>query len=406
MSAIKYWMWLSVAPVSPKSRAALLEHYGDPETAFFAPKGDYAAVKGISPKDAARLERREIDMVNVIIIACQKQGIRLITLQDAEYPSRLRCIAAPPPVLFVKGELPSVDDEAVVAIIGTRRASSYGLRMARQLGYDTVRCGGVVINGYTSGAETAAVRGAMEAGGRYICVLGTSHDKLEPSLREELSEHGALVSEYAPGTKTEKFFFRDRNRITAALSLAVVVVEAPEHSGTRLFAETAKEQGKELFAVPGNLDSPTSAGANAMISAGARPATSAWDVLRDFSERYGRLKNAQGEPITDEAEPEKYVGVEKKKKKPASDIKKAVDNKKESAYIDLNENLLAQLTDEQRRIVEAMGDKPCYPDDIIERSGLSANRVLAGLTMLEIRGVVRRDSTRRVALNTAKTVKK
>lgn len=398
MSAIKYWLWLSAAAVSAKSRAALLDRYGEPEKAFFAPPGELSAVDGVSPRDAATLEKREIKNTDWIAAACVRQGIRIVTMQDAEYPQRLRHIFSPPPVIYVKGELPIVDDEAAIAVVGTRRASSYGLKMGRQLASDIVASGGIVISGLTSGVDAAAARGAIlsKECGRCIGVLGTSHEHERGALAAEVALRGALISEYPPGTKTEKYFFRDRNRITAGLAAGVVVVEAPERSGTLLFAATAMEQGKEVFAVPGNADSPNSVGTNALIKNGAKTAVCGWDVLSEFEPRFpGKLHRAEGKVPQEEPEAEK----------PDVSAKKSVDNKKDSDYIDLKE-LLEGLNEDQRSIVEAIGGSVLHIDDIIAATGLSTARVLSQLTVLEIRGVVRRDSARRMALNTVKSAKK
>lgn len=392
MSAIKYWLWLSAAAVSPRSRSALLDRYGDPEKAFFAPSGEFASAAGISPKDAETLEKRDIKNTDWIAAACVRQGIRIVTMQDAGYPQRLRHIFAPPPVIYVKGKLPNVDDEAAIAVIGTRRASAYGLKMGKQLAYEIVRCGGMVVSGLTGGVDAAAARGAMLAGGRCIGVLGTPHECENGALAAEVAARASLISEYPPGTKPEKHFFRDRNRITAGLSVGVVVVEAPERSGTQLFAATAIEQGKEVFAVPGNADSPNSVGTIAMIKDGAKPVTCGWDVLMEYAPQFPeKLREAANIALTEEPTEEK----------PDIGAKKSVDNKKDSDYIDWKERL-SGLSGDQMKIAEAIGGESRHIDDIIAATGLSTAKVLSQLTVMEIRGIVRRDSSRRVVINTAK----
>ena len=283
MAAIKYWLWLaSQSNVSPRSKAALIAHYGSAEEAFFAPSGAFARLPGLSERDAALLEARDLRRVDAILSACHALGLDVITLQDADYPARLKAIFAPPVALFVQGSIKGLDEEAAVSVIGTRGATPYGLKMGRRLAYEIASSGGVVVSTLSPGIDEAAARGALLGGGKCIGVLGCAHSERLSPLQRDIAASGALVSEYPPGTVTQKSFFRDRNRIAAGLSLAVAVVEAPSTSGALLFAAEALEQGKEIFAVPGNADAANSAGTNALLKQGARPATCGWDVLSEF----------------------------------------------------------------------------------------------------------------------------
>ena len=153
MSAIKYWLWLSAAAVSPKAKAALIDKYSDAEKAFSAPAGEFETLTGVSKKEAETLEKRDISCADRILAACARQGIRAVTMQDADYPQRLKNIFAPPVVIYLKGRLHSLDDEAAIAVIGTRKASAYGLKMGRKLAYEIVRGGGVVVSLLTSGVD-------------------------------------------------------------------------------------------------------------------------------------------------------------------------------------------------------------------------------------------------------------
>lgn len=251
MPTIKYWLWLSSAAASPKTKKLILSHYeNDPMQAFFAPIGEFAMIDGVNKNDLGDLERRDQDRANCILEACTVQGINVISVQDAQYPERLKNIFAPPPVLYVKGRLPDIDSEAAVAIVGTRKATPYGIKMGRKLGYDLTKCGGLVVSGLTVGVDAAGAEGALRAGGSCVGVLGVPHECVRGHLAADVAVIGALVSEYPPGTMPVASFFRARNRITAGLSVGVVVVEAPEKSGTRLFATEAAEQGK-AFCRPG-----------------------------------------------------------------------------------------------------------------------------------------------------------
>lgn len=361
-----------------------------------APDGALAALDGISLKDAKALElHREADM-SAIEDACAAQGIKLLTMQDAAYPQRLRNIFAPPPVLFVKGELPAVDENALIAVVGTRSPSAYGLKMGRNIAYEIAQAGGIVVSGLSGGIDAQAARGALLAGGRCVSVLGTPHEGENSRLAADVAAHGALISEYAPGTRPQRSFFRDRNRISAGLSVGVVAIEAPEHSGVLLFAGEAAEQGKEIFALPSNADSPNGAGTNALIKDGARLVTCGWDVMSEFAGRFPeRIRRPeQKSPPAEENPPENL------EKKPPDD-KKVIDKENSRAYIGWKEQLAA-LSEEQLRIVAAIDSGGSHIDDIIENSALSAPKVLAQLTVLEIRGIVRRAAGKRFLLNTVK----
>ena len=402
MSAVKYWIWLSAqTKVSVRARAALVEYYGDAERAYFAPPGEYASIPGITARDAAILETRDIRCADRILGECDRQGIRIITMQDADYPQRLMNIFAPPAVLYVRGNLPDVDSTPSIAVIGTRRASPYGLKMGQRMAFEIAKCGGIVISVLSDGIDRTAAKGCLLAGGKCIGVLATSHES-GGALYDDVAAYGALVSEYPPGTATQKSFFRDRNRIASGLSHGLVVVEAPEKSGCLLFAAEALEQGREIFAVPGNADAENSVGAIGLLKQGAKPATCGWDVMSEFEHLFpgrilcpepGRLVLSGGEK-TAESVPNPDIQAENRQES----TKKEIDKEKGRGYIDLKEQL-SQLSEEQLRIISAIEKGESHIDDIIENTGLSAAKVLSQLTVLEIKGFIHRSAGRRVSLN-------
>lgn len=402
MSSIKYWLWLSSADVSPKARRLVLSAFGgDPLTAFYAPDAELEAVEGLSPKDAAALERRDMDRAERILDECGRQNIEMLTLQDARYPNRLRNIYAPPVVIYVKGRLPAVDEEAAIAVIGTRKATPYGLKMGRNLGYQITKCGGLVVSGLTTGIDAAGAQGALRAGGAVVGVLGVPHEQERGPLAEDVASVGALISEYPPGTVPQNSFFRARNRIAAGLSVGVVVVEAPVKSGARLFAAEAAEQGREIFAVPGNADAENSAGSNAILKEGAKPVTDGWEILCEFAGLFPEKLREPGSGAM-EAPP----GTEEKtpaSARPAGKVrenapKKVIDKQNRSDYIDLQAQL-KNLNEDQLKIISAMTAPNMHVDDIIEKTGMAPAKVLAELTMLQLRGYVTQESGKRFTLN-------
>lgn len=403
---MKYWLWLSAADVSARSKGAVLAHYADAEAAYFAPVGDFSSVPGISRRDAAVLEKREMGHIDRIFELCEMRNIDIVSFQDAAYPMRLRNIACPPPVLYVRGRLTGIDTLPVIAVVGTRQASYYGVKMANRITRDMVRCGAAIASGLTQGIDYAAAEAALMADGRVIGVLGTSHDLDHNPLSADVAARGAVISEYAPGTVSQRGHFRERNRITAGISVGAVAVEAPERSGTRLFVEEAAAQGKEIFAVPGNADEPRSAGTLSMLKDGAKLITCGWDVLSEFEWLFPEhiRRRDEEDPAAEAEENGKSVEAAQSPEEPAKpqeETKKAIDKENSRGYIDLKEQL-SELTEDQLKIVTAIDASAVHVDDIIETTGLGTATVLAQLTLLEIKGYVRRESGRRICLNIAK----
>ena len=394
MSAINYWLWLSALGISAKAKGAVIHRFSDAETAFFSPAGELCSTPGVSAAEGALPERRDLCGVREILDDCAAQGLSLLTLQDAAYPKRLKQIFAPPVVLYVKGDLGAIDDEAAIAVIGTRSASPYGLKMGRALSYEITRCGGLVISGLTNGVDAAAASGAFAAGGRCIGVLGTAHEMQDGALAAECERVGALVSEYPPGTRPLRSHFRERNRISSGLSVGVLAVEAPEKSGTLLFVEEALEQGREIFAVPGNADAPGCRGTNELLKQGAKPVTCGWDVMCEFAALYpDRVKHSGASvPKSEQTLPPA------ERSKPSDETKKEIDKEKGREYIDFRQQLAA-LSETQLKIVFAIDREPTHIDDIVEKTGLSAAVVLTQLTMMTVKGIVRRVPGNRIALN-------
>ena len=401
MSSLKYWIWLSsLEGLSVRGRTAVIRRFGDPESAFFSPAGSFSSTEGITAAEAAALEARSLGRVDEILGECEEQGLSIVTMQDAIYPKRLRAIWAPPAVLYVKGRLPHIDDEAAIAVVGTRSASAYGIKMSRQIAGEIVLCGGIVISGLTNGVDAAAAYGAVSAGGICIGVLGTAHEQQESELSYDVCQRGALVSEYAPGTRSLKSFFRDRNRISSGLSVGMVAIEVPEKSGTLLFAAEALEQGREVFALPGNADAAVCRGTNNLLKEGATPVTCGWDVMREFEALFpGKIRKDSPAPETEPGAP----GMADRRavdspENGSANAKKEIDKEKGGAYIDLHEQL-ASLSQTQLKIISAIEKEPTHIDDIVEKTGLGAAAVLTQLTVMTVKGIVRRLPGNRVALN-------
>jgi DNA processing protein len=284
-------------------------------------------------------------------------GARLVLLDDPEYPPLLRPIELPPPFLLVRGEL-LPDDSLAAAIVGSRRGTPYGLRVAETLGRDLGSRGVTVVSGLARGVDTAAHQGALDPGGRTVAVLGSGVDVVYPPENRRLAgkvlEAGALVSQFPMGTPPLTHHFPARNRLIAGMTLGTVVVEAAERSGALITARLAGELGREVYAVPGNVSSPGSHGTNALIRDGAKLVQGWEDIVEEWpSEWRGALRQPSADaPASEGREPEINSG--------------------------------------ERAILSALGDEPVAVDTLVEESHLPSSQVSAGLLALELRGLVRR----------------
>lgn len=412
MSELKYWVWLATRKgIGPLTLGDLLRHFGSPEDVFFARSEHYRAVLS-HPVES--LEDKNLSESRRIIDECREKHIHILTLGDAQYPERLRNIADAPLVVYCKGHLPAIDDEAAVAVVGTRSCTPYGIKTAERISYEITRAGGVIVTGLAHGIDSAAARGALRAGGCVVGVLGCGIDIVYPPsnavLFEDVATIGALVSEYPPGTKPSRQSFPARNRIISGLSVGVVVVEAPRGSGALITAGQALEQGRDVFAVPGNIDAASCVGSNALLREGAYAVTSGWDVIDEyrhlFPHRLGRAETLV--PLDGDMEEKlvkgemEHVSEAKQPKKPAEkpqkEREKWIDKENNEDYSVLSVSA-GELSDDELTVARAMTEKSLHVDDIIERSGLGTGEVLSALTMLEIEGYVTQETGKRFTLN-------
>ena len=390
MSALKYWIWLAELPgLRNQTRLALLEHFGTPKDIYCADAGEILLTEGMTREQAALLENRDLAAAERILGDCRRLGLRLLTLQDAEYPDRLRNIYDPPCLLYVKGNLFPVDEELTVAVVGTRDATPYGMQCADKIGGQLAAGGAVVITGLARGIDTAAARGALRSGGTVIGVLGNGVDVIYPQenrwVYEDVAAAGVLISEYPPGSEPAPRHFPVRNRIISGLSSAVLVVEAPEKSGALITADTALEQGRDLYAVPGPIDAPNSVGCNRLIRDGAALVSCGWDILQDYNARFpGKLRREEGKPL-----PPESVGYRARSEEPAKKLPPTLRLGGEGV----------ELTDDQILILRTLTDDPMTVDDLIDLADIPARRVLSALTMLEIDQYVLQSPGKRYARN-------
>lgn len=345
-----------ISGVGPRIRKALLERFGSARAALAAAPSDLRAVQGVGPKLTHKIAGadQEID-VEAEIALCREHGIEILIENHANYPRVLREIHDPPGVLFVRGKL-QPNDALAIGIVGTRHGTSYGLRQAERLAGGLARAGLTVISGLARGIDAAAHRGALAAGGRTIAVLASGVMNIYPpehdKLAEEVAAHGALVSEAPPRSEPLPGTFPQRNRLISGMSLGVLVVEAAERSGALITARHAMEQGREVFAVPGNVDSRASCGCHQLIHDGAKLVESVDDVLEELGPLVEAAPRDDGQVIHHPAE-----------------------------------LLLNEL---EQQILSAIGSEATAIDQIISDTGLPVPQVLSTLSVLEMRRLIRR----------------
>ena len=428
MSTLRYWVWLStMTELRPKVRCALLDVFGDPEAVYFADEAQLLERCKLTPFEREQVLKKDLTRADAILEQCTRDKLSILTLADAAYPQRLKNIFDPPVVLYIRGRLPALDEEAAIAVVGTRRATPYGLKMARRMGFELTKGGGLVVTGLAGGVDSASAEGALRAGGRCVGVLGCAIDEVYPqwntALYDDVAAVGALVSEYPPGDEIQRKNFPERNRIMSGLSLGVTVIEAPEGSGALITAAHALEQGREVFAVPGNADQLNCVGSNALIRSGAILAATGWDVLSEFAAQFpqrlekpdgARLREFYSEeresvgsaptppvpehPVPKPLPPEKGHGFAKLR---VRNDRKRIDNTEKREYIDLQQQL-SGLSENQLKIVSAMDAPSMHVDDIIEKTGIPAAAVLSELTLLQIKGCVVQEPGKRFTLNIRK----
>lgn len=397
MSGLKYWIWLSeLKGLSGRSKLLLLDHFGTPENVYYAEADEYRLVEGLPPKQLELLSDKSGAHADKILGDCQRLGLRVLTMQDADYPVRLRNIYEPPCLLYVRGQLPVFDEEVAIAMVGTRGATPYGVETAEKLSFSLAKQGALIVSGAAAGVDSASHRGALRAGKPTVAVLGSGVDVAYPAENERLyrdiAASGALISEYPPGTAAEGWHFPVRNRIISGLSLATVVVEAPEKSGALITADTALEQGRDVFAVPGPIDAPQSRGCNRMIADGAAALVcDSWDILQEYQMRYPH--KIQGNRV----ELPKNFGYEARREKQYQEEKELV-GKERLPGLNLKTNDAA-LSDDQIDVLRALKEETLQVDDIIERTAIPTRRVLSALTMLELDGFVAQSSGKTFALS-------
>ena len=376
----KYFIWLTLGLgfASPKI-LRLLSLYSDIKELYDGGERELRFCGIFTENEITKLLKTDISKTDAILAKCRDLRYDVIDISEDSYPKKLRMIEDPPAVIYVNGKLPDIDNLNSVAVIGTRKATVYGVRTAFELGANLSKKDFVVVSGGALGIDCAAHRGVLDVDGVTICVLGCGIDyeylRENKAMRDKIAENGAVISEYPPGTAPSAHNFPQRNRIISGLSDGTVVVEAPLKSGSMITVNLALAQSRDVFAVMGNIDSPYSAGSNALIKDGAVPVTS----YRDILEYYRGVDDDTDEVLELN---DKSIEAVPTKLKSRIDLTKT-DNKPQPMH-----RKDISLSSEEERIYYLLGNTPMHIDTIIENSELPAFKVLRSLSSLEIKGLI------------------
>jgi DNA processing protein len=349
---LRSWLRLSRLELSPRAAVALIERFGGPEAVFEASEAELGQVEQLTDKGRAKVLEPMPAAVERDLRLVDEMGVSLIPHSSTDYPSRLKEIYDPPILLYVRGKLVE-SDKLAVAIVGSRRASVYGLSVAERIARDLAGRGLTVVSGGARGIDTAAHKGALAAGGRTVAFLGCGVDVGYPAenkkLFDAISENGAVVSEFPFGATPEPWRFPPRNRLISGMSLGVLVCQSPEASGALITAGYAAEQGRDVYAVPGNVDDERNRGCHALIKDGAKLVEGAEDILQELG-------------LDGDEESPRQLAL------PIESLK--------------NGN--------ERKIASLLSLEPMPVDEIIDKAELPAPVVSGTLTILEMKGVVKR----------------
>lgn len=380
---LEHWVWLGIA-AQPGNKIVdnILKAFPDPEEFFLSGDNGIASIKGMSAKDALRIRATSLDVAKRAVETAQNYGAKILTQESEFYPRNLLNIKSAPPVLYVLGDESCLNIEPAIAVVGTRRITDYGNEMTKTIASGLGGAGALVVSGMALGVDSAAHKACIAAGGKTVAVQGCGICKTFPpentDLKELIAANGAVISEFIPDDEPRSSFFPIRNRIVSGMSLGVCVIEAAARSGTSITANLAVEQGRKVFAVPADVDRPTSQGTFRLLRNGAVPVADAKDILTEFGdEQIAHLS-------LDKIQKTKHTKSSKPKtehsEKPAKPIKKAPPT---------------GLSKEALAIYEMLDKTPKSSDELSDLTKLPSSSIAVGLTELELSGLITLVSGRR-----------
>ena len=429
------WMWLSLklSAASPVF-SSLLQKFGDIDRIYSAEADEYINA-GIGERYAEMLSEKSTKEARVVISYCRKYNVQTIAYDDENYPKSLRSLKNPPILLYVAGRMPDLNRNLCIAVVGTRKMSEYGMRHAYKISYEMASAGAVIVSGMALGIDGISACGAISAGGKTIAVLGCGIDVVYPkehaTLEKIIMHNGAVITEYPPSTKPVGSQFPVRNRLISGLSQGTLVVDADIGSGAMITAKEAILQGRDIYAVPGNIDGRNTSGTNSLIRDGAQAVLCGRDIIQNYTYIYrdtldpSRLAKAEKTSDIDlravrdmevsvryySEKPQERadlsaeiseMGQKKRAAKRAEMPKKSaeqtavteenkrltVEVKEEPRVADKSLDIINSLTQNQRAVFNEIPlDKPITVDGLV-KLGFSMGEIMSSLTILEIKGLI------------------
>ena len=385
---IEYWIWLQTALGAGAQTSEILAYFETPEKLYLAGSDEWRLSGLFTEKKIQALKSSTPSETAKVFKECREKGYNIITPDSDFYPDRLRELSDMPLVIYGIGDCSVLKDTVSIGIVGTRNASSYGIETAQKLSYRLAQAGATIVSGGALGIDSEAHAGAMLAKGRTFAFLGCglSYDYLKENaaLRRAITRYGAVFSEYQPFTPPSRVTFPIRNRLISGSSLGVVVIEAGVKSGSLITASRALEQGRDVFAVPGDIVRSSFDGTNHLIKNGATPVFSAEDVLGEYEFLYGDLFDIEKsrEPLNKV----EYVDYRKPKAKTAKN--QAVPTEKTEKTPVKRQEINDDVSQEAKMVYGVLNEEPMHIDDIIRTTGMKMNIVLSSLTELELIGAV------------------
>ena len=392
-----YWIWMSCGLGAGASCLDLVSYYEwNPQEIYGSSFNEIFSLDVLTKRQVQKLKKFSIEDAQKILDTVKSNGWKIVTPSSEYYPHNLITLQDLPLVLFVEGDETVLTNEMSVSVVGARKASDYGISVARALSSALSEKGFTIVSGGALGIDSAAHKGALDEKGKTICVLGcglgTNYLMDNKPLRDEIVKNGALVTEFPPFTPASRTTFPLRNRIISGMTLGTIVVEAGERSGSLITARCALEQGRDVFAVPGDLVSSSFLGTNNLIRNGATPVFSPNDILESYYFRY-HTKFKDKERFADDEiirRAQKYlvnqeVQTTERKEQP----------KEEKVTEKIKKDAPDYLTDNAKKVYDFIGNEPIHVDEIINKSGLTTEKTLSAITELEIYGLVTQLSGRR-----------
>ena len=435
------WLWLSLGLGAGNTEFnILLDGLGSIEKIYEADYDKYVDL-GISERLAEKLSDKSLKYASEVYAYCVKYGVQMLCFDEPEFPASLKGLKTPPALLYCMGNLPDLNRSLCISVVGTRKMSEYGMRCAYKIAYEMAAAGAVVVSGMALGIDGVAACGAISGGGKTVAILGSGIDVIYPkehsTLYKVICHNGAIITEFAPSTPPKGSNFPIRNRLISGLSEGTLVVDADVDSGAMITAKNAILQGRDIYAVPGNIDGENTSGTNMLIRDGAQAVLSGKDIIKNYSyvyretinllslsdaEKHSELdmrairdmeislrykkadkkeknntprvelqRKTEDEKSKDFNAPEKFASADdtqKKSKKKAKNNEDAKPIKKSEDNGDTSNKVLDSLSDKQRRIFDAIPlDKPISVDGLTSL-GFSMGEIMSSLTVLEIKGLI------------------